>query len=487
MAERRLIGRLKKFRSLTLKIFSILLALFLCLPFVVFEKEKPVAVADSTTQTDIKNINKLDINLSSNAKYEVNRTLIKKGTSTFLEGNVYAVINQNSKNQTMKFNVSKQEINENQSLFVWLFISDLMVNDLSVVAKDSDNNSLCWKLQGVEFVAEEDYQASLYDMIVDYGGKISKGWKLLELNFDEAEFSQNKPSIISTLEITYGFVDNSEVGDDAEAAIAYPFIADKYSDKSAIVDHQNYVVYAEKDNFLKNMSNIYMGDKIVINNVKELFSYVVVGNQNVLDDSAGFVWNAMLNYPNDSKPAKLLSFDRAIEIIFETEGYYSLDVELMTSDQDVYAIISEDYLFAVEEFQFGYFQKYEYAFKNGTQNMISFNLSADFEFCDNETLQIEVSDKNIVSAAYYYIDDNKININLTALGEGTVLIKVKAVGTKVNEIEPKTFEQEIKVTVFSEKQNNDNIAIWIVFGILMTSFVVYLIILFVKSRRFGVK
>lgn len=471
---------MKIFKSRGIKIFIFCLAILLCFPFFAQINTNKKAQAEKDILEDISLIN---ISSSANANRVKNNSLVMQGTIGFIDGYIYSPKqNDNAKNQTIILSTSGATISTSKSLFLWVFIPSIIVQNLVIVASDNNSNSLMWQMSGTAY-SDSCYDLSLTEMINSYNGTLSRGWKLLELSVSDAKVVGGSEFEIEMISINAGYNNDFSQDDDANFCVFYPFVATKTVETTSIVDHQEYVVYAEKENFLNLTQSIYVGDSVEISSIKDFFSYVVVGNQNILQNQTGYAWNVSLTKPTGS--AKTLTFDKKLEIVFDETGYYLIDISLTTSSQDFYALISENYNIYAEDFVFGYFQKTEFDVINGSQNLIVFTFSDDFAYDETQPINIEFSNKNLLSATYY-IDNGKVYITMSAKDIGKSTLSLSLSGTKLGEAETQIYTSKINININEQKENNF-ILLWIIFGILMVGFVVYLVISFVKARRFGVK
>lgn len=481
MEERKLTGKLKIFKFNLRKILCFCLAILCCLPF--FAHSNNLLKTNAVNENEFVNVSEIKINSSLNCNKEKNKSLIKKGTSDFVSEYTYSPKQDaNENNQTMIFSTDIVEFNDNQSLFLWVFIPNIIVQDLTIIVSDNGFNSMTWNFSGLRITASND-SLSLISLIESYHGSVKRGWKLLELAKEDAIVEGSSTFEIKTLSIKVGYNDELETKDDSEFAMTYPFLANKLKNKTNITTHQGYVVYAEKQSFLDAKESLYVDDKIEINSIKDLFSYVVIGKQNILENQSGYVWNILLTKPSGA--TQTISLDRKIDIIFEESGYYLIDVNLTTSDQDFYSLVSENYNIYVEKFSFGYFQKNEYKIIKDTQNQIVFSLADNFSIEEDSDIVVEIADKNIFDATYY-LENGKIYLNILAKNEGKSNLKISVSGMKLNETQNEIYQSEINIIV-EEAKSPSYLAIWVVFWCLIFGLIVYLIILFVKSRRFGVK
>ena len=338
-----------------MNLLLIILAVLSCLPFFVQNYTKNICYAK---EGEITNMKLIEISTSSNVTRIKNRTLIDKSKNEFYDCYNYSPNVQNDKNMTMVFNFSSVEILDNQSLFLWVYIPEVLLEDLTVTLGFGDSK-LTWKLAGV---SEKDvnYSNSLMSMLMKYSGAVKKGWKLLELKKSEA-FKTGQVSNITTLSVLYSYSENlGESKDNSEFVVAYPFIADSFASTSSVVNHQGYVFYKKNGEFFTENSLIYVGDKLKINTPKELFSYVVVGNQNILDEGSGYSWNVAIS--SQVAANEEYSLDRKIEYEITQKGIYLIDINLKPSDPNQYVVtlLSETFNINAEEFRFGYFQKSNY-------------------------------------------------------------------------------------------------------------------------------
>ena len=316
-----------------------------------FSKKQPIAFAENQNADDVKQV---EIVSTLNSNRQKNKSLIKKGTSEFYDVyNYFPKTSSSGKNLNMILSINSVSFEQSDSFFMWMFIPSILLSDLVVSVEDGIGNSLVWKVEGTEDSSENDFNLMFSDMFKNYGSQITRGWKLVEFSRNDAQNKGNQISEIRSISITYSFLNMADQADNAEFEIGYCYVSNGLNLQSQIISHQEYVVYADKNSFLETTKNLYVGDKIEIKKASDFFSYVVVGKQNILDNSSGYVWNITLSEPSGG--AKNLTLDRKLEILFEEVGYYVLDISLTTSDQDYYSLISENFNIYIENFAFGYF------------------------------------------------------------------------------------------------------------------------------------
>ena len=477
----KLTGKLKIFNAKVFYIGLFLIAILCCLCFFVQPNYLQASAAENSNSF---NVVPVEIISSINTTKCENRTLIKKGTDEFLDGGVYQPrANSNGENLVMTFNIAEVEIDDTQAFYVWTFIPEILMHDLVVILSDNNQNFAQWKIQGTELSDAENYDLSITDMIEEYGGNLTRGWKLLKLSFDDAvvvgEFEK-----VDTILIDYSFIDVSETADDQNFAISYPFFANKNNNKSEIVDQQEYIVFADKVSFLEKQTSIYLGDKIILEEAADFFSYAIVGNQNILDDSSGYVWNVVLSKPSGAK--QTLSLDRKREIVFDEQGYYLIDIRLTTSKQDSLALIGRIYNVYSEPFAFGYFQKANFNFENGSKNMMILTLSDDFELLDENSISFSLSDKNSADLTYYLKGGN-VCILFDAKKVTSTKLFIEAQGYKTGQTMPDTYQCEVEINISEVESPSNYMLLKVIFCIMIAAFAIYLVILVVKARRFSVK
>ena len=476
MEERKLIGKLKRFKHIIFCFISLCLAIVCCYGFIVPKNLSNVFADDDRS---LKNIEILNIQSTTNSSSSYNKSLIKKGTAEFVDGKIYVPSKSNDANAEMKFFVSETSFGVNNSLFMWVYIPDLTIQDLKISLFDKDDNFLNWNLRG-GLLSTANYELSFYDMLLEYEQYIKKGWKLLELSYLDAK-KQGNLSKISSISIQYSYDNEYKIFNDF--SVINMFVADRTNSSSGIIDKQDFVVYADKMNVLDERTNFYIGESITLNSARDFFEYVIIGKQNILDDLSGYTWNIVVTKPSGND---VLTFSKKQNIAFAEKGYYSIDFILTTLENATYPIVSKDYRFFSENFVFGYFQKSNNNFIIGSNNVLELTISDDFVLDENTLLDIQILDNEIICLNKYEIIGNKAYITVSAEKLGTTTISVVAKGKKIGETQTKNYKVEISSTVVDVPKQYNETALWVVFGVLMAGFVVYLIILFVKSRRFGV-
>ena len=93
-------------------------------------------------------------------------------------------------------------------------------------------------------------------------------------------------------------------------------------------------------------TKVFVGDFIEFSSAKDLFAHVVVGRTNVLDNQYGYSWTIYVTRPSGNRENLVFSSNQKIN--FLEKGYYLIDINLTTSDQDTYPIISKSYNFYAE-------------------------------------------------------------------------------------------------------------------------------------------
>ena len=439
-----------------------------------------VAFAESSQELD--GYKKLEILSTINANRENNEVLIDKLTESFVEDYLYyPKTDLDGNNYSMKFSIKNIDFYENQSLFMWVYIPEILVQDLVVVASDG-LNSLTWEMQGVQ-TADYRLNLSLVEMITEYNGIINRGWKLLELNISDAE-KVGQLNKISTIDIDYSFVNNSSAEDDNNFRVTNFCVSKKINNKTSIVNHQDYVVYKEKDNFLNAQTSSYIGDSLKLTKTTDIFEYAIIGKQNLLTNSTGYVWSINLTTPTGAQHT--FTFDKTRTITFEEHGYYLINIVLTTTGDDAYSIIEQTYNIFAEPFNFGFFQKSSYYFAVGTENIIYLTLSEDFQIDDNSEIVI-TNESDEIATIKHYIEGDKIFFKISTKNIGETSFKVEVSGYQSNKSKLETFDASLNISVVETEKEINSTVVWVVFWILISGFAVYIIILVVKSRKFDVK
>ena len=296
MIERKLTGKLKIFKKINQIIIASLLAIIVSIPFLMVFNTTRVAFAENQT---IENQKQIEVVSALNASRKKNKSLIKIGTSEIYD--IYNYIpntNSSGKNLTINLNINQISFDQNESLFMWMFIPSVILSDLIVSVSDVNGNSLEWRIEGSETSNDNEFNLSLSEILTAYDGQISRGWKLIEFSRNDAIAVGNELENIDNILVCYSFVNLPEQIDNSDFEVGYSFVAKAKNLTSQVVDKQEYVVYAEKENFLETQNSIYIGDKVIFQKISDFFSYVIVGKQNILENSSGYVWNIKLSTPS---------------------------------------------------------------------------------------------------------------------------------------------------------------------------------------------
>lgn len=469
-----------KFKKAIKNILFVFMVIVCCLPFFVNNN-----ISLLVNATDMRFQNKVDVEINSYSGCNVqkNNSLIKKGTADFIDGKIYENQIGSQSNEEINLFLKNEGFSYSKSLFMWIFIPDTTIQDLIISAFDSNGNKISWKFRGSSMFSSSNYKNSLYDLIIENSSQITAGWKLLELSVFDTENTLSMIDSISLISIKYSF--NNEFNIAEKFSVLTPFIADSKNNKSKILENQSYAVYADKKDLFDNKTNVYLGDKLTINSAKNFFEYVIVGKQNILENSEGFAWNIIIDKPSgvDVKP-----FYKKIDINFLEVGNYNIDLMLTSNEYPDYALITRDYSFSCEEFQFGYFQKKNNNLLLGHESVLILTFSNDFELDEHTNIEFLIENKETVLVGGYEMKDGKVYLTLKGNKVGNSIVKVKATGIKTGEKTAKEYEIEISTNVIKTSDNSqDKNLVWIIGGIILSGFAIYLLILFVKSRRFGVK
>ncbi len=431
-------------------------------------------------ESDFLNKTEVAISSSIGADFKTNNSLIKKGTAEFEDENLITPKRVQNKNQDIVLSIQGLQIDESKSFYAWVFVSSLVLPDLTV-ALSNETNSLSWTLSGSDLYSNVSSELQFGEIIEEYHDEI-KGWKLVEFNLSDAFCGGEKTFEIKNITLSSGLA-LSET--DPEICFANMFVADKTGAKTTLVNHQGYLAYATKSNIVQDDKVLYVGDSLTISSATEIFYYAIIGLQNMLKDTSGYTWNIYVTTPSGkTTPYTLAS---KVNITFEEEGSYLIEASLTDNDtKDYLPLISRVFNLSTETFRAGYFIKSTYDVFLGSKTQIVFNLSKDFVLDETKEITVVSSDKNIIDATYY-LEGRTLFILADAESAGTSLLKVNLYGIKTGETESKLYEYEAKISVKEIKPDNTKLVIWISFGLLVAGAFVYLIILFVKSRRFGVK
>lgn len=409
-----------------------------------------------------------------------NNAPLNKATGKMLTGYTHTPSKNNAGEQKAKFTIQTFKVTEGQSVYMWLYFAETLPYDLTITFSNNDF-SIYWYFnngQVLNFMDNNGVKAVPY------------GWRLFEFVLAEAQTSDESVEVLGTefTTMTFSYETSVEITTSVTCegmSLYHVFLGDSYGNTTGVVYYQNFANFEISADFNSKLQGIYINDEIKINGVYDIFEYVVIGkydlkNYSKLDD---YTWSIVIR----DADAKKITFDFGDTYTFEKKGWYSLNIKLTKIDgltDEV--VLNASYSLYCEEFGIGSFTKKNYYLETGTKNVLTFKASPNFVF--DEEISISVSDKNIAEVVNYTNEGGTYYVTISARETGNVKLTIKASGHRNGYSETETYTCETTVYVNNADSYSGSIVLlWVIFGAFCVVLVSFIVISFVKARKFGVK
>lgn len=369
---------------------------------------------------------------------------------------------------------------ESKSVYIWVFIPDEYPYDLTIKFSSASKGYIEWNLNSFR----------LAEMFSEAQSTQTFGWKLFELcvsdatknlisaELDEVVFNEFSVSYLDSLELGVKYSNN-------RFAFYDVYVADTYSQFTSIISAPKYVNFEFNSDFFYRFQNLYIGDTLLIPNVVEMFSYIYAGKQNLkLYHSNEYVFKVTLTRTG----AESEEVEYNTEYTFAKKGFYTINIMLYEKrvEDDNTLIFNHSLSTFCDEFTLGGFSLVNFSLEYGQRKAIYFTISEDFVAISD--FVVKSSNSNIVEIESFEVADGKCHIVLHGKKDGDVKITISANGHREGEIENILFSKSTKVSV--KEKNNFGLyltIVWITFGVYFVVIVTFIVISFVKARKFGVR
>lgn len=373
---------------------------------------------------------------------------------------------------SFSYSVSSKRLGSSQSIYVFFFIPDENFNTLKVSVSSLGSDLLTWTFT----IAELKIMFStdlLYGSLVD-------GWYLLEMPINGSDQNvSGGPSSVQFDKVTISYTkDESKTERSSNYfSIYHMFIANSLKSGKNLAKKYSYFVMEFNMDFIKKLKNLYIGDYVLFSSRTEIFTALYAGKVNLLK-STSLIYDLSIQIKAGSDSNEDIKIGKKYNL--KKQGLYNIYFQI--SGQSISSnIISKE--FYVDEYSVGYL-KSSYELNKGT-NTIVFQMSNDF--ISDRDVVVETSNNSIATATYY-IEDGNLYICVDGKKRGTTDLSVTFFGHRDGKTEQAEYTYETSVVVQKNGQSTYSIILlWSFFGVVCAVFLVFLIILFVKARRFGVK
>lgn len=471
------------------KFASIIFAIFICITSVMLafswspnsKNSASAAKFDESVLAKTDIVGTTSINASMIGDSAQNQSLYDTENNKFFDGYVITPKTTSEFNEVDSFyDISQFSITKNDSIYVWIFIPDRQIFDLTISFNTSNGNKISWTIESVY----------LEDMLENANkSEFIYGWRLFEFCASNATLSDGllfdlASASFRTMNISYKNNSNPLVTSyNNKLAFYHVYKASSFStNTTAIVDSQEYVTYSVNENYIK--QGYFINDEFNFLSVRDMFDYLIVGNVNLREYTSNVhSWEISVTDVNSSVVDKAFGE----KYVFEEIGYYTVEYKLKETrkESDTSVVLYLNFDVYASYFIIGSFTNVDYKVNKGETKMITFKISPSFVVADN--FKVETTDNSIATCTYY-VEGSVCYINLTGVSEGEIKIKVSADGGRTAGGEVKNYSCSTAVKILDpNKKSGSEIFLWVILGVYGVGFATFLIISLVKSRKFGVK
>ena len=468
------------------KFFSFCVAL--CLGFMavmqIFVMHKSdVAKAESIDFIENKINNKIELlstdrNNIAQASASLNNSPLNTDTNEMMSGYTIHPNTNTYGEQRVTFSINPFMTQQNQSVYIWIYVADLIIYDLNIHLYNSSNEYIYWKFNSGEFSNLADNNGKKY---------VPYGWKLFELQLKDAETSDSLYLVygetFSKMVFSYESPSSTKETISQEGLSFYHVFAGQSYQNTGVIHYQAFSNFQVKDEFASTLEGFYVNDDLKINGVYDVYDYVIVGKYDLKNyqNMENYKWSIVLMDSDNKK----IEIDFGEVYTFEKLGWYSVNIKLTKVDTDE-VVVNTSYSLHCDEFGMGSFEKKNHFFEIEKKEVIMFNINENF--VQTSKLLIYTDDKNIVRVVDYRIVKNVCYIEVCGEQEGFTQLTITADGHREGFEGDETFT--CKTTVYINKSAENSVPSWVAWVILggFSAFMLtFVIISFVKARKFGVK
>ena len=371
-------------------------------------------------------------------------------------------------------NIGSVKLNINQSIYAWIYIPNSYLKDLQVSLYAVGGELISWTISSLE----------LYGTLVTSLSNISvEGWKLFEFSASDSSAMSNITSLNSVNFTQFSISYKSSIVPSEKTnqtlSLYHIFIAESFSEQTRVIKSLSYYNYKFKDSFLKKITNKYLYDELKITSRSEIFESLYAGKTDLL--SQVNISQTLYIYLRNNDLGIEHHYKLGQSYVFEEEGFYTLTFKI-ASKTEASNIISKS--FYIGKFNVG-FLKDSYTVKKGERFVIPFKITPNFIV--SEEISVVADDNSVVDASYY-IEEDICYIVIEGIDKGDTKLKVSMVGRRDGFDKVNTYTYTTNV-IIADSGNNlfSMIILWSFFGVICCGLVIFLIISFVKARKFGVK
>ncbi len=455
--------------------------------------------ASAESQTIITDIIGIDNFNSEQNSDRTEDTPVDTTTGELMEGySITPATDSQNQISSKSYGVNSFSLTSNQSIFMWIYFPDDPLENfltLTITFTATDGSKMYWSYDPNE----------LRDLIQNITG-INRGWKLMEFSPNDATIESSSGDELDSVEgltfsqitIDYSLYElfSSISQTTGKLSIYHVYVASAESGTTSVYQTQSYVCYKLKSNFSTSSFNIYVGDTFIIEKVSDVFEYLYIGKDNLVEYTyQKYSWT--LEFTIDGESSNI-NFGQSISI--DSVGWYNLTIKInearyevssgsettTTQQQEVFALSRSFY---VSEYSFCSVQKNNYTVKIGQTIAIVLTLTNDFVL--NGDIQVSIGNQKVANISYEQSDENEsvFTIYVEGLKVGSSDLVISATGNRESDSTESEYIETISISV--EKADSSVsfslVLMWVVLGVYLAGLFVFFIFLLVNARKNNVR
>ena len=373
-------------------------------------------------------------------------------------------------------NHSNIELNQNLSLFVWIYFDSYYVHNLTIMLELENGSTLKWQ-----------YSLNvLFEMLSDGEESVSDtrpfAWNLFELKFTDATVTgtlSHEDKLSAPTKMTIDYSSTAELNNMARLMFYNPYISTSSQNIYVIQKNQAYSdasFFAFETDILE---SVCVGDTLKIPSKDKAIKYAWIGEKD-LKNANNVVRKVYIEKPDQS----LVNVSFSENYTFEEEGEYKIIYRIYdNSIQENSPVMTYSKDILVQSIRGVYFNKTSYDFEVGKKYILKVSASSSLE--DVTDFEFTVSSQNV---EINYIGNGKLEVSANKAGKYQITAKVK--GTRPASPSLKEYQTKIDVKFTQEKTKDNKVLRIVLFsclGVLVLSLAIYGINLLVKVNKYNVK
>lgn len=374
---------------------------------------------------------------------------------------------------------------KNDAIFMWVYLINvntiLNTFKLKIELSNGSGNNLIWSF------SHQEVQS------------MGTGWKFIQLNLIDFEYSDEDYTNTTYDRIIFSYYSEAEDEEEDQDDV-YDGYETKTSERFSF-----YHVFASKNvnnNFSSGMiynlpqsyfefsdtfnigGTFYIGDKVKIGSVRDIFKTLYIGKYDLSNYSTNSNYYWTLSFTSPSSDTSYKDFGDYLN--FYEQGYYNFTIQLH-SKNETKPLLSEGINIYCDNLSLGNFVvKSKCTINDNEKVMISFKLADNVVIDGDYSLTIDNNNAVIES---YYEENGVIYVCVSGVSAGSSTLDISAKIKSQYGVKAENVSSSISIDIVSTEDKMDlfEIILWIFFACFCTGIMIYWSISLVKSRKNDVK